>query len=336
VFQVNAPAPASTATPKAAVPGETAASDKLQVPRGSESDAPPAGISRKDSTSTKSDARLPLPTEATAAPAAKLKEQGNVSENRHSDTQDAAPQKDTNSPPQNNSGESQQNSFEVKMTPDTKTDADSRTAAVSAVADSANANQTSVVANQGTTFANPLVSQHAAGQAAAREDNNSQVAPSDTQSTTLASSPSNPRLNDTHEIVNAQISGNASQSEIHLAMQVDRLGPVELHAHVSGEQMGASILVEKREAHAALAVELPALQQALSEKSLRVEHVWLTQSALHSTAGDAGNAAGQQSRQKAGTNLAASNSLATQPALAAAAPEQNEIFDERGHLSVRA
>jgi len=337
-LRVNTTTPASPVSAKASVPTEeTLPASKVQAPSASEKGLPATDTLKKaDHTPAKSEVKLPLPAEAAAPSVPKLKEQGNASENNHSDAQDPAPQKDTSSSPENNSGDSQQNTFALKTAPDAKTSTDSRSTAVTALEDSANANQTTAAANQGGAVANPLVSQHAAGQVAAKENNNSQAASSDTQPSTSTQSPSNPRLNDTHEIVDAQISGNASQSEIHLAMQVDRLGPVELHAHVSGEQMGAAILVEKREAHAALAVELPALQQALSDKNLRVEHVWLTQSALHSTAGDTGNAAGQQSRQQSNARLASSNSLEAQPALLAAMPEQDGIFDERGHLSVRA
>jgi hypothetical protein len=95
--------------------------------------------------------------------------------------------------------------------------------------------------------------------------------------------------------------------------------------------------VEKRDAHAVLAVELPALQQALSEKQLRVEQVLLSHGSLASTAGDAGAHAhhGQQS-----TSQPARSSLwnETQATTAAAwfIPEPTGIFNAQGRLSVQA
>ena len=52
--------------------------------------------------------------------------------------------------------------------------------------------------------------------------------------------------------------------------------------------------MEKRDAHSILAVELPALQQALSEKSLRVEQVALFQGTLDLNHSQSGKDAEQQ------------------------------------------
>jgi len=146
------------------------------------------------------------------------------------------------------------------------------------------------------------------------------------------------QLADTHgssTVTNAQISGTAARSEIHLAMQADKLGSVELHARVAGEQVGANIVVEKKEAHAALAVELPALQQALSDKNLHVEHVWLTQSALSSTTGDSGQKASPQQEHRQsqrGFHGQPDSSPFVSPTFIS---DTNSIFDSSGHLSVR-
>jgi hypothetical protein len=141
----------------------------------------------------------------------------------------------------------------------------------------------------------------------------------------------------TSRIINsAQLGGNSTHSEMHIAMQADKLGAVELHARVTGEQVGAAITVEKKEAHAALAVELPTLQQALAEKSLRVGNVVLMQGALHSTAGGAGDLTGRQPRSQPGTFYSQQQAESSLPSVLAAAPEPSGIFDDRGRLNVHA
>ena len=137
-------------------------------------------------------------------------------------------------------------------------------------------------------------------------------------------------------INNAQLAGTDAHSEMHIAMQTDKLGVVELHARVTGEQVGAAIMVEKREAHAALAVELPSLQQALSEKSLRVQSVVLLQGAVHSTAHGAGDHAQHQPRSQPGTVYRQLQETAALPPVFSAAAEPSGIFDDRGRLSVLA
>src|SRR5208283_1485940 len=137
-------------------------------------------------------------------------------------------------------------------------------------------------------------------------------------------------------ISSAQLSGNDAHSEMHIAMQTDKLGAVELHARVTGEQVGAAITVEKKEAHAALAVELPTLQQALAEKNFRVAHVVLLQGALHSTAGGAGDPTERQPRSQPGMAYRQQQAEAPLPPIFAAATEPGGIFDDRGRLNVHA
>ncbi len=136
----------------------------------------------------------------------------------------------------------------------------------------------------------------------------------------------------------AQLTNAPGHSEMRIAMQTDKLGAIELHARVSGDQVGAAIIVEKRDAHAALAVELPALQQALSEKQLRIEQVVLTQGSLSSTAGDAGANAQHNQRGTAQTSRAASfwNEARSLSTAAWFVPEQTGIFTSQGRLSVQA
>jgi hypothetical protein len=139
-------------------------------------------------------------------------------------------------------------------------------------------------------------------------------------------------------VSSAQLVEAAGRAEMHISMQTDKLGAIELHARVAGDTVGALIGVEKRDAHAALAVELPALQQALSEKQLRVSQVALLHGALNSTMGDSGarTPQGQTNSHQAprASSYSGSEGAATVASLAAA--EQTGIFTAQGRLSVRA
>jgi flagellar hook-length control protein FliK len=139
------------------------------------------------------------------------------------------------------------------------------------------------------------------------------------------------RLVDSAKLVEA-----AGHSEMRIAMETDRLGPVELRAQMNGDQVGAAITVEKRDAHAALAVELPALQQALSDKQLRVDQVTLLHGSLGSTAGDAGASARQQ--QRSGQQTAANPWSVGAGGVSQifTSSEQSGSFDSQGRLSVHA
>ena len=127
-----------------------------------------------------------------------------------------------------------------------------------------------------------------------------------------------------------------------IAVQSDNLGNIELHAKVTGDSLGANITVEKRDAHTALAMELPALQQALSDKQLRVEQISLMHGPLHATAD--GSAAqhfggqGQSGQRQAqnfsqDSNMSGVGNLLPSTVFAMGA---TEIFDGQGRLSVLA
>jgi flagellar hook-length control protein FliK len=141
-------------------------------------------------------------------------------------------------------------------------------------------------------------------------------------------------------VSNAQLTQAATHSEIRVALDTDKLGSVELRAHLVGDQVGAAITVEKRDAHAALAVDLPALRNALSEKQLRVEQITLSQGTLTATAGDAGGGFAKQNDRgalpAASTGSASWGAGSAVPATLFAGAEQAEIFDSQGRLSVLA
>jgi len=185
--------------------------------------------------------------------------------------------------------------------------------------------------------------------AAAREDGGA-AKPANTNATDSSSAapqdaeaPRLPAL-DSRAVNAAQLTGNDAHSEVRIAMQADQLGQVQLHATLNGQQVGAAITVEKKEAHAAMALELPSLQQALEEHHLRVNEVVLTQGALHSFSGNAGNPGnpGHSGNAPAGQgrgNAAMQYRQGPGNSAYRVAPphvlESTAMFDNYGRLSVR-
>jgi flagellar hook-length control protein FliK len=139
----------------------------------------------------------------------------------------------------------------------------------------------------------------------------------------------------------AHLAGNAQQSEMNVALRAEGMGAVQVHARVTGDQVGAAITVERHEAHAALASELPALHQALNERQLRLESVSVSQGSAHLGAGDG---AARQQPQGSGSQHSAYTGQAAAPLAGAAEtadlpdePAQpNTAFDSQGRLSVQA
>ena len=265
---------------------------------------------------------------------AKNNERGNEFDSHNGGSQDASSQKDTNAMARGADASSEGVPSQTSPAPDAKPASAPQAAAANGTAQQPNANlAVDATANNANAATNPLVNEHFAGQAA-HKDTAAEAMNSEAPAPPVRTANSSPP-NETRVVTSAQITGNMAQSEIHLAMQADKLGAVELHAQVAGGQVGAAIVVEKKETHAALAVELPELQQALAEKNLRVEHIWLTQGALHATAGDAGHSAGQQPRNHPGSRYVAEREEGGASAFVAGTMEPEGIFDERGHLSVR-
>jgi Flagellar hook-length control protein FliK len=126
-----------------------------------------------------------------------------------------------------------------------------------------------------------------------------------------------------------------------IALKAEALGSVEVRAHVSSDQVGAAIAVERRDAHALLASDLPALHEALSGRQLRLESISL-QHGLFSESG--GGTAGREPSPD-GALQRRLPSAEMRPRLdqdaqslfdTAHAQEVGTIFDSNGRLSVRA
>jgi flagellar hook-length control protein FliK len=154
------------------------------------------------------------------------------------------------------------------------------------------------------------------------------------------------------EGLHAQVTGSPQllqklgQSELNIALQAEALGAVQVRTHVSGDQVGAAITVERHDVHALLSSDLPALHQALGERQLRLENISLQQAPLsHSGGTGPGDSAARQQSQDGAPARALSSTAATTgfpaspaangyetPAASGSAP----IFDSQGRLSVRA
>jgi hypothetical protein len=140
----------------------------------------------------------------------------------------------------------------------------------------------------------------------------------------------------------AHLGGNLRESEMNISMQAESLGAVELRARVSGDVVGATIGVERHDAHAMISNNLSSLHDALQERQLRLGNVTVFQSPVHSgaTAGDgsAPQQRGTAPRQSAsaGSTGAQSGLSQTEAAAATESSEGNAVFDSNGRLSVRA
>jgi Flagellar hook-length control protein FliK len=142
-----------------------------------------------------------------------------------------------------------------------------------------------------------------------------------------------------HFVSDARLIQTPALSEMRISVRTDQLGSVEVRAHSVGDEIGAAIMVEKRDAHTALAIELPALQQSLTDKHINVARVVLTQGSPNFTKGDS-HASPQGERHPAGStfvnaylNKDATVAEVTSPTLSGLS---KVIFNSHGRLSVHA
>jgi flagellar hook-length control protein FliK len=142
-------------------------------------------------------------------------------------------------------------------------------------------------------------------------------------------------------VQSARLAGNLGESEMNISLRADALGAVELRTHVSGDLVGASISVDRHDAHAMLSSDLGSLHQALNDRQLRVGDVKIFQGSFGS---DATAADGQSSQrremapqqQQASNWTSGSSSSSASIAATADSSEANMFFDSNGRLSVRA
>jgi Holliday junction resolvase-like predicted endonuclease len=130
------------------------------------------------------------------------------------------------------------------------------------------------------------------------------------------------------------------RGEIHVSLQSETLGLVELRARVHGENVAASIAVDKKATQQLLSDALPSLHQALSDRRLRLDQISIRQSASDVS----GQSSQPQQRdssnpEKAESNLTRLTSLETTSVgsvVTNVSINRDEgIFDTYGRLSVR-
>ena len=137
-------------------------------------------------------------------------------------------------------------------------------------------------------------------------------------------------------VSSAHLLDHAGQTEIRIEMQGGSLGGVELRAHMSGNDIGASIAVEHHDVQAMLANDLPALHNALIEKNLRVDYLNVSQGMPGSLSGGPGSDAGQRSFPQAHPKATYATRDEGPPAVVNNAAEYSGMTNPNSRLSVLA
>lgn len=158
--------------------------------------------------------------------------------------------------------------------------------------------------------------------------------PSNAPNPSNADDPQHPALAES-----VHLSSEISKSDVKIALQGEQFGSVEVHAKVAGDQVSASITVEHREIHAALSGDMPALQQLLADRHLRVNEILLLHDALSGRSSHDGAPANREEsspRQAGGPSENGGDETPPVASISGTRTGPNEIFDSRGRLSVRA
>jgi hypothetical protein len=129
-----------------------------------------------------------------------------------------------------------------------------------------------------------------------------------------------------HGVVSsARLTQQAGSAEMQVRLRTEALGPIDVHTVVKGSDIGASIRVEGRDTQAMMANELSRLEQALNERSLRVQRLDVLQGSVSgSQSGGAGtgNDRGNPSPPRPGSASHSGNQ--TYPAL----PETPSVYED--------
>jgi flagellar hook-length control protein FliK len=173
--------------------------------------------------------------------------------------------------------------------------------------------------------ADSLLGQHLASPGNAAAGRNPPEAPTAAQGHGQAGSASIHQA-DTQKIVSsARFTQQAGNAEMQVRLRSETLGPIDVHAVVKGSDIGASIRVEAREAQAMLTSELPQLERALNERSLRVQHLDVLQNSVaggRSNGNGAGNSYGSLAEPRQGfSSYSAGPSYPSLPETPAASEE---------------
>jgi hypothetical protein len=139
----------------------------------------------------------------------------------------------------------------------------------------------------------------------------------------------------------AHLLDKLGSTEMNIAWKGEALGAVQVRAHLTGDQVGAAIAVERHDAHTLLSSDLPTLHQALNDRQLRLESVSLFQGSLPGGPEIGGEALRDQQQrgapQRPWQGEAASAPFPEGESMAVVeSPESHTAFDLHGRLSVRA
>jgi trimeric autotransporter adhesin len=138
-------------------------------------------------------------------------------------------------------------------------------------------------------------------------------------------------------INSASLMQSQGKTEMHVAMQTDTLGALQLHAVLDNGQLGASIQVVSHDAHTVLTNDLPALQQVLKEQNLRIDHLAVINSPMTSGAGSQnGRSFQSEDFNQSGSQNSRWPSNPPAPALPSNSGEALPLENRVGRLSVRA
>jgi Flagellar hook-length control protein FliK len=148
-----------------------------------------------------------------------------------------------------------------------------------------------------------------------------------------------PSLNDVMKA--SEMYQRVGGSEMHVAMETDLLGAVDLRAAMHQSALTATIGVQRADVQALLSNELPALQHALAEKNFHVDQI----SVLNNSVGDRAGSHGQQEtparnpfapRAELTPGVAASGTKDTEDQRPSSVrpPTERGWSNERGRISV--
>lgn len=125
--------------------------------------------------------------------------------------------------------------------------------------------------------------------------------PSVTNQPSLPSSPITPSLPRSLSDVNqaAQLYQQIGRAEMHISMDTDALGSIDLRAVVHQGTLSATIGVQRADVQTLLVNELPALQHSLAEKNFQVNHISVLAGSIGSGANPNGQRGSQQHQRQA-------------------------------------
>ena len=105
-------------------------------------------------------------------------------------------------------------------------------------------------------------------------------------------------------VSSARITQQTGSAEMQVKLHTESLGPIDVRTIVKGSDIGASIRVEARETQVMMANEISRLEQALSERSLRVQRLDVLQGSVtgsQSGGAEQGNYQGNPSQSRSGS-----------------------------------